>query len=344
MLTSVLRMRQMVVVVALVAAFTVIGQAAATAAPISVKLTSDALGLGSADINDGHDGDPVDADFPGKFVTSPVTGEGSILYVQESNAAGSGTALDPLFVTITAKGHLDTIGAPPDWYAGIIFISKESSDTPDGKKEGLGVRSFTVNPATGIRVIDPATGRARIEGSKHVSGGTETKTWGADGYPDFNGTKNGAPHVDEAVLFDFANPVVADSVVVRLSEFESTDVIDLSINVTHSDATQSVLTDTWLATSEAPLVMVGSSSDKVYDLVFANMPGLLDTDVVTGLQIRAIDDDPEHESGTAEHFWVTGVTATPEDPGGGDPVAEPSGAVLVVLGAVGGVLSRKRRS
>ncbi|MCF7956718.1 MAG: hypothetical protein K9M75_13025, partial [Phycisphaerae bacterium] len=145
-----------------------------TLVPVSVKFTSEALGLGSDDINDGKDGQSVDADFAGRFVTSTVTGQGSILYIQQNGLAGSGSESSPLFLTVTAKGHLDTPG-PGDWNAGILYISEENDSDDkdpgdkgyhiDGYKEGLGVRAFTIDPGTGLRVIDSSTGRARIEGS-----------------------------------------------------------------------------------------------------------------------------------------------------------------------------------
>lgn len=287
-----------------------------TLVPVSVKFTSEALGLGSGNINDGEDGASVDADFTGRFETSTVTGQGSVLYVQDDGLAGSGSQSSHLFLTVTAKGHLDTPG-PGDWNAGILYISQENHSEDknpshknyhiDGYKEGLGVRSFTIDPDTGLRVINPDTQRARIEGSQHVSGGTEMiGTW--DDIT-FDGTKNGSPHVDELIRFDFENPVEAQSIVVRFSEFLSTDVIDLSIDITHQDGSTETLTDNWLGTDESSLVLAGSENDKVYDLIFANIAGLSSTDLVTGIEIRAIDDDPLHPRETAEHFFITGIEA-----------------------------------
>ncbi len=362
----------------------------ATAVPVSIKFTSDALGLGSDNINDGKDGMSIGTDFAGKLETSTVTGEGSFLYIQQDGLAGLGSTDNPLFVTVTAKNHLDTPG-PGDWNAGVLYISKEytgggknaianskdkgkgkgkgkdkskgkgiskgrgrdkgrckdrdrdkdkgkdksHSSHLDGYKEGLGVRAFTVDPAGGLRIIDPATGRARIEGSKHVSGGTET----FDSWDDItlvktkDGVKNGPPHVDELVRFDFANPVAAQSVVVRFSDFLSTDVIDLSIEVIHQDGSTETLTDNWLDTVESPLVIAGIESDKLCDLIFANIAGLSDTDLITSFDIRAIDDNPLHPRETAEHFYITAISAS--------VVPEPATITLLGMGFLS--LFRRRR-
>jgi len=311
-----------------------------TLVPVSVKFTSEALGLGSGNINDGKDGVSVDADLTGRFETSTVTGQGSVLYVQDDGLAGSGSASSPLFLTVTAKSHLDTPGSG-DWNAGILYISEENHSEDkkpgdkgyhlDGYKEGLGVRAFTIDPDTGLRVIDPDTDLARIEGSKHVSGGTETICSWDD--ITFDGTKNGPPHVDELVRFDFVNPVEAQSLVVRFSEFLSTDVIDLSIEVTHQDGSTENLIDNWLATDESPLVLAGFEKDNVYDLLFANIADLSSTDLITGLEIRAIDDDPLNPRETAEHFFITGIEA--------NVVPEPATIGLLGIGFLS--LFRKRR-
>jgi len=140
---------------------------------VSINFNSTALGLGAGPINDGGDGSAVvDADVPGLVTGAVGSGIGSVLSVQESGVAGPGSVLDPLILTVTAKSHLDTlIPSWPDWNAGVLYITEE---TERDKNEGLGVRAFTVDPATGQRVLEPSTGRARIEGSKEISGGTET--------------------------------------------------------------------------------------------------------------------------------------------------------------------------
>ena len=142
---------------------------------VAVTFNSVELGLGAGPINDGKDGEAVvDADVSGLVTGAVGSGIGSVLSVQESGVAGPGTLLDPLMLTVTARSHLDTlIPAWPDWNAGVLYIT-EDKDSDIGKDEGLGVRAFTIDPATGERVLEPTTGRARIEGSKEISGGTET--------------------------------------------------------------------------------------------------------------------------------------------------------------------------
>ena len=209
---------------------------------VSVKLTAPALGLGDGPINAGK---TVDNDLPG-FITSSVTGEGSILTVLTDGKADHGVSTNPLLVTITAKTYQDVVTNvpdPTDYHAGIIYISEEKDDLPDGRKEGLGVRAFMVHGANGLRMLDlgedaagasllykkpkpEPTGRAFVEGSKHVSGGT-------DDDPYDPGDPNGPPHVDECVTFDF-NPdlsILGQSIVVLLSDFESADIIDLHVEL-----------------------------------------------------------------------------------------------------------------
>ena len=65
------------------------------------------------------------------------------------------------------------------------------------------MRSFKVltGDSGGYREIDSTAGRAKIEGSKEVSGGTDTATYDSK-------KPNGAPHVDEAVYFNFNHSAV----------------------------------------------------------------------------------------------------------------------------------------
>src|SRR6202007_3240044 len=139
------------------------------------------------------------------------------------------------FLTVTASSRLDTITFPPppflvlnDYRAGLLYVSKESANLPDGRDAGLGVRAFTVTggagPTSGLRLLDGATHRARIEGSKEVSGGT-----GAAAYDP--ASPNGAPHVDEEATFTFdpSLSVGASTVVVVLSKFGEADTLDLTV-------------------------------------------------------------------------------------------------------------------
>ncbi len=265
---------------------------------VSIKLTSNALGLGNSDLNRGR---KVDLDMPG-FVTSPTSGEGSILNIQSDGQAGTGTVSNPLLVTITARTHLDVTNnlppAPHDYHAGVIFISKESSEQPDGRKEGLGVRAFKVDGPTGLRQIDSGSGLAKIEGSKHISGGTDDDTYDPN-------KPNGAPHVDEAVKFEFNKrsfEVIAQSVEVLLSEFAPEEIVDLHIELTSGPD----IDLTFLQTTDANIFeLVG---DKVWKLKLSGVAGLGPDDLIDNFTIRANDDNPASPRGTAEHFWISGLT------------------------------------
>jgi len=298
------------------------------ASTVSIKLTSQGLGLGTSNINHGN---IVDPDVPG-FYTSGNTGEGSVLQIQTDGLAGPGTIINPLFVTVTAREHLDiTSGLPAshDFQAGIITISNEDSATPDGSKEGLGVKAFTVG-TDGLRVLDNATGRAKIEGSKHVSGGTDVSVYNA-------GSPNGPPHVDEDVTFDF-NPlfsVNANDIEVFLSDFETTDIIDLSINLTNG-----TFTDLLFLGTGAGSGIFENLGDKLWKLKFDGLAGLSDNALVDSFTIRANDDDPNDPRGTAEHFFITGLTSE------ANPVPIPGAIYLLGSGLIGlaGLRKKKEKS
>ena len=330
------RVRTLVATLAMVVLLCAAG--GAQAIPVSIKLTSDALGLGNSDINKGK---TVAPDVPG-FITSPTTGQGSILTVQSDGKAGIGTTV-PVLVTITAQTRLDVTEDLPQWpndyHAGIIFISKEKNDLPDGKKEGLGVRSFKVDETTGLRELDSKkkhkkkgkkkpdkSGLAKIEGSKHVSGGTSDDT--------YDWLKpNGAPHVDEAVIFDFNPQFYADalSVEVLLSEFDATDVINLHIELTSG----STFDFDFLQTTDTSLFeQAGADKDKLWKLKFSGIGQLQTGDLIQNFTLFAIDDDPLNPRGTAEHFWVTGMTIDAE------LIPEPATICLLAFGAV---LLRRRK-
>jgi len=299
---------------------------------IFVKLTTDSLGLGSSDLNKGK---TVDPDKPG-FITSSVTGQGSILSILQDGTAGIATGSNPLFVTVTASEHLDTIFGLPalhDYQAGVLFISDEDSKSPGGKTEGLGVRAFTVDGVTALREIDSGTGRAKIEGSRHVSGGTGPTTYDSS-------SPNGAPHVDESVNFDF-DPffnVNAQSVEVFLSKFNSSDIIDLHIERTSG----SDIDLTFLGTSSSSIFeQVGVDKDKLWKLKFSGISLLGPSDLIANFSIRANDNDPSAPKGTAEHFFISSFSAD------ASPVPEPSSLVLMgtaAFGFLGYGWRRKRQS
>ena len=280
----------------------------ATATVVSIKLTADALGLGTDDVNKGG---TVDPDIVGKLITSSTTGVGSILTIQTDGKAGPGTALAPLFVTVTAETHLDTVSglpSPNDYLAGVIYITKEHADLPDGRKEGLGVRAFKVDPTTGLRLFDGGQAQLeRIEGSKHVSGGTGPTAYDSS-------DPNGAPHVDEHVKFDFNNPahiVSAQSVEVLLSDYDPTDIIDLHIELISGGSIDLIFMQT-TDTNGGGDAIFEEIGDKLWKLKFAPLDQLSAGDKVDYFTIRANDDDPQDPRGTAEHFFITGITAVPE--------------------------------
>ncbi len=298
---------------------------AVTATPISVKLTTDALGLGSSNLNGGG---TVDPDMPG-FYTSSVTGQGSILTVQTNGLAGNGTTANPLFATITSRTHLDTLYGLPrtnDYLAGALYITKENDKTPDGKDEGLGVRAFTVDDL-GLRRLDSATGLALIEGSKHVSGGT-----GPDSY--IPGGANGAPHVDEDVKFEFnsAFQVEAPSVEVLLSRYASSDIVDLHIDLASGRAIDLPFLDT---TNSAIFEQIGGSKDNLWKLKFSGISQLQAGEGIDSFTIRANDDNPYCPSETAEHFFITGFTIDAE------VVPEPATVALLCFGVM--IMARNRK-
>lgn len=318
-----MRARTLVAVLALAVLLSGAGQAHAV--PVSVKLTSDALGLGSSDINKGN---TVDPDMPG-FITSPTTGEGSILSIQTNGLAGTGTLAYPLVVAITAGTHLDVTEDLPlshDYQAGVIYISKESDNTPDGRDEGLSVRAFEVDGATGLREFDDSSGLAKIEGSKDVSGGTGPDTY----YPL---KPNGPPHVDESVTFDFVPQFYANalSVEVLLSKFDPSDIIDLHIDLTSGP---DIYLEFLQTTDTSIFEQVDPTYDKLWKLKFSGLSGLKPGDLIDNFTIRANDDEPLHPRGTAEHFLITGMTA--------EVVPEPATVVLLGLGSLSLILRRRR--
>lgn len=280
-----------------VIACALLGCAAAAQTTVSIKLTTNALGLGNSAINDGS---IVDADVAGKTWTSAVTGQGSILKIQRSGVAGSGNAYDKLLATVTSRSHLDTLSGLPannDYLAGIIYLSAENNNLPDGKDEGLGVRCYQVNGPSALRLIDGATGRAKIEGSKEVSGGT-----GPSAY--IPGDPNGPPHVDEDAIFDFepdAN-AYATQTYFTLSKFETGDKVDVTVTTTNN-ITYQILFQGTTNTSLFTAIDVGA---KVWKLNLAGVPGLVANDLLKRVAIKAIDDDPANPATTAEHFLITG--------------------------------------
>lgn len=309
--------------------------AGAVTTSIILEPGSGALNLGSsAAVNDGG---TIDPDIAGKLVTSPVTGQGSILYVQTDGKAGQGTLSSPLLFTVTANSHLDNTGAIGDFQAGVLYLaSADGTAGPVG--HGLGVRAFTVNSTTGLRQSGPSPG---IEGSKEVSGGSDPTSFTVRG--------NGAPHVDERVLFTI-NPtlsVVGQSISMVLTKFDGTgtspgglngseDIFDLVIN----RLSGSPLVFNSLKASSFGNWGTNIGTD-AWKFDFSKITGLGPTDIVTSFSVRANDDNPSNPAGTAEHFLINGFTLTYNE----TPPVPDSGSTagLLGLGLLGLLAVRHRR-
>jgi len=306
---------------------------AAYADTISITLTASGLGLGSAAINDGS---PIDANIPGKLETGgPGTG-GTVLYVGTDGKAGSNTS--PL-VAITTETHLDVttgypsawLGSTHDYQAGVIYLTAGATDKngdPVIKDQGLGVKAFTITAGTtvndGYRYDKDLTKDDNkdgdktndwlIEGSKEVSGGTDTSSYDP-------ASPNGAPHVDEAVYFNFNGAVT--NVSVLLTDFENTDRFWLNINNGAYEGTFLNYTAGTFDSGNGALTL---------DLAdFYSGP-------ITTFYIRAVDDVPTAPAGTAEHFLINGLIVDTTQ------VPEPSTLLLLGSGMVGlAAFLRKRR-
>lgn len=312
------------------------------ASAVSVVFEAGALGnIGPGNTNTTvNDGGTLDTPIAGKLeLGGPVgSGLGTVLYVQTNGLAGLGTVAAPLFVTLTARSHLDNPNSNiSDFQAGNFYITASDGTVKDN---GLGVRPFTVDNS-GNR---EAGNNPAIEGSKEVSGGTDPLSFAQRLAA---GKVDGAPHVDERVLFTFAKPVLGSSINVVLTKFDATgtngglnnseDVFDLIISrmslpdLTFDNVRRSV------PPGSAMMTYIGAEADQVVNLNFAGLLayGLGVTDVVTSFSIRANDDNPSSPQGTAEHFLIDGLTATlppPSVPDGGSTIAL-LGLALVLLPA-----------
>ena len=248
------------------------------------------------------------------LITSSTTGVGSILTIQQSGLAGSGTALDPLFVTLTSQTHLDVITGLPaedhDYYAGIITLTKDG----DIARSGLGLRAFKVDGQTAVRLLDSSTQQPLLDGSKHVSGGTDYADLDdkIDNQKDSDLSK--APHVDESVTFNFESSfnVNAQSVEVLLSDVKASDgnpedlMLDLYIKLTSGAVID--LDSLQLSASTGIFENMGAKDDKLWKLKFSGINALGTSDFVDYFEIRAIDPLLDGPRGTAEHFFINGMT------------------------------------
>lgn len=330
------------------------------ATPLEVKLTAKGLGFTTLDGVKVNHGNVVDADQAG-LVTSPAIGEGSILTILDNGLAGNPGGGTYTFVTVTANSRTDNFPTVKDYRAGIITLTKQEGNAgkhPD-RKEGLGVRAFTVveglvgDASTGLRQIDGGTGRAKIEGSKHMSGGVDIKH-GPVGGPIDPEDANGADHVDEIVYFDFNHSefyVDADSFMVRFTDMNAIDhglyKDRMTVTLTLGDDTVITLSDITLAdTSLFSLASGGSADDGVYDLNFAGINAHLgdifldDDDVLKQVTIQGIEAYLKNEDKNEwekSHFFINGLSADVT------PVPEPATLSLLVAGGLVTLLRRRRK-
>jgi hypothetical protein len=201
----------------------------------------------------------------------------------------------------------------------------------DGVKEGMGIKAFTVDDDDGLRTYEG--GRAKIEGSKHLSGATgPTDQYSTD--------PNGAPHVDESLIFNFddAYTVPAQSVGVTVSDFDSEDMLDVYMELLSGDSKVFTSLDLSSTGVGGAALFTNLGDDKLWELNFAILMGLLDTDVLTDFTLRAVEGQPDDPSEKADHFYVSGmsfddVTIT--------ELPEPATMTLLAIGGVA-MLRRKR--
>ena len=312
---------EMAKLTAILLVLVVLGGLPAQADMTSIKLTSDALGLGSVKINDAGNDTYVEGDRPGKLVTSTADNIGSVLYIQSNNLAGGGSTTDPAphpvsnLVTVTARSHMDVQDDLPENYdvhAGVITLTSHNTSKDELSKEGLGVRAFAIDSSTGRR-YDDGEGKGFItEGSKHVSGGVDVTSWldFLSGNP--SPPHNSPPHVDEDVLFNFNNDlffVAADSVKVLLTDIKAgSGPFDLALDLTIDLVGGSRVKMSYDYLSDAPDVFsLYSTYDNVIEVDFSgDSLGLSSTDLIDSFIIGARDDPADGPKETDEHFFING--------------------------------------
>ncbi len=343
-----------------------VGTEASAASALKIILTSDALGLGSNDINHGKNGTAVEADRPGKLVTDLSPNAGSVLTIQMDTKAGPGTPSNKLLVTITTQTHMDVetgVPAGADFQGGVIALTNHNTTKDETAKEGLGVRAFGIDfvpgsPTHGRRYSDPNfvgdNGHGfQMEGSKEVSGGVAQESWDMTTGTDWERfidhqpevPDNKPPHVDELVKFDFNDQELA--IPAWGTTFELTKVtagsgpLDLGVELAIRLIDGREVLRSYAALSDASDVF--SLKDGYSDVVIVSLNGpslgLLGTDLVDWVMIRAIDDVADDPKGTDEHFLIGGFSLAGGEPG---PIPEPATMSLLALGAVA-ALRRKRK-
>jgi len=330
---------------------------------LSIMLTSDDLGLGSAGVNRTGNGSAVEADRPGKLVTSLDANVGSVLTIQTDGLAGS----DSLLVTVTARTYMDVKNNLPagyDFQGGVITLTKKDANI---WKNGLGVRAFGIdlreeipsdpdpipNPNYGKRYVNTGytgtnTHGFQMEGSGEVSGGKEVPDDENDDAADWayfvkehpEEPGNNPPHVDEDVTFDFNDSdvdVLAKSIKVLLTKIKAgAGPLDLGLilKITLDDGTM-IVDEDYRRLSEAPagiFSIPAGSSDSVLINFDAVSLGIADADLIGSFIIGARDDFADPPEGTDEHFLINGLSYTPE----------PATVSVLVLGGMA-ILARRRR-
>lgn len=332
----------------------------ASASIVSIGLTTDDLGLGSTEINYAGNDSPVEADRPGKLVTSTLPNIGSILYVQTDNLAGQGTPGNPLLATITARSHLaiqTNLPAGYDLYSGVITLSKKSKALKDN---GLGVRAFaidtsgtaTTNSNFGKRYVNPSfSGNGyQMEGSKEVSGGYDSFDF--DDFVDGNDVppKNSPPHVDEDVTFDINDSqvaVAANSVKVLLTKIKAgpggkdSDPFNLAIDLTINLVGGSIIEKTYdfLSDDTGPggVFNLLAGETKVIEMDFGgDSLGLTSSQLIDSFTIGAREDPADGLKGTDEHFLIHGFSVD------ANTVPEPTTMAIWLLGMLAASINTRR--
>jgi len=305
------------------------------AAPVFIELTTDALGLGSADINYAGNDSPVepDPDIVGKLITSTAPNVGTTLFIQEDNLAGQ----SDLLVTVTARSHLDIQDNLPvgyDIHAGVITLTNKEGDL---STEGLGVRAFGLDtditsPTYGKRWIN-GDGKYVMEGSKEVSGGGSFTDWLDYVADNPIPPHNNPPHVDEDVLFDFDSGVSVrgDSVKVVLTKIKGVldnDPLnlglDLTVNLVGGGQVYQSFCDISDDTSGGFSILSGY--DDVLEVDLGLILGLGPGDIVDSFIIGARDDCADPLKETDEHFLINGFHY--------EEIPEPMTFVILGLGAL----------
>ena len=295
----------------------------ASATAVSVNFTAPQLGLGDFAINRGS---TIDPDMPG-FVTSYDGGPGSILTIQTNGLAGDGTDEHPVFLTVTAKGHTNSLFGSfgsDDYRRGVIYIPGKAKKKKHGDDEGLGVRSRKVT----VSAMGSERSSVKIVGSKEVSPGRD-HGWSFGSY------SNWSRYDGEQINFEFAPGSYADVMTLglRLNKLKKSDVFGLRIEL--ADGADIDLTS--LQVSNAGVFEEIGNGRKMFKLNFSGIEGLNSGDMITGFSIGAGVVAQKDKAYTASHFLVAGLDYIPMQ-----PVPEPATAAILGMGVMFMFVRKKR--